>query len=71
LNKETKLDWSHDFYNGRHLNYWGRKKVTAYLSKEIKKLVALEDKRGQENMKVWDQAYDNYVKDSEKMLQGK
>lgn len=55
------LDWQHDFYNSKHVNYVGAEKYTDYLVKYINENYELPDRRGDERYKSWEKAYDKYL----------
>ena len=57
------LDYKTDFYNPEHTNVKGSIKMTEYISKYLIKTFDLEDKRGQEEYKDWDKAYEKYYKE--------
>ncbi len=60
--KETGLDFSTDFYNKYHLNARGAAKFTRYLAGYLNENYDFEDKRGREEYRDWDEAYERYVK---------
>ena len=63
------IDYKTDFYNPKHTNVRGSIKITEYISKHLIKTFGFEDKRGQEEYKVWDEAYEKYYNEylSEKL----
>ena len=60
--EEVGLDFSADFYNRYHLNSRGAMKFTKYLAGYLNENYEFEDKRGREEYRDWDKAYENYVK---------
>lgn len=60
--QEIGIDFSQDLYNGHHLNSRGAVKFTNYFAKYLHEHYQFEDKRGREEYKDWDEAYENYVK---------
>lgn len=60
--EEIGLDFSNDLYNAHHMNSRGAIKFTEYFAKYLHENYKFEDKRGQEEYKEWDEAYDRYVK---------
>lgn len=60
--QETGLNFSEDFYNQHHLNARGAMKFTRYLTGYIKENYDFEDKRGLEEYRSWDEAYENYLR---------
>ena len=64
LNIDTKTD----FYDEEHLNVYGAVKFTKYLANVISEKYGIKDKRGDEKLKSWDEAYDAYMEKKENML---
>lgn len=63
LNKDNplKIDWSKDTKDmGKHLNYWGAKKVSKFIGEYLKKTGLLEDHRNDEKYQSWNEAYRIY-----------
>jgi len=60
--EETGLDFSTDFYNKHHMNSRGAAKFTRYLAGYLNENYDFEDKRGREEYRDWDEAYERYVK---------
>jgi hypothetical protein len=58
---EIGLDYSHDFYDKKHLNVYGMEKSTHFLAKYLKETYDLPDHRGDANYANWDAAYDVYI----------
>ena len=54
---EIGIDCSTDFYNTRHVNSFGAKKVTAYLSKYLKENYTFTSEHSDEVKSSWDMAY--------------
>ncbi|MGN0705631.1 MAG: hypothetical protein ACI4KK_03405 [Lentihominibacter sp.] len=64
--EELDIDWDHDFYNSKHVNYIGAEKYTGWLAAYIKENYNLEDHRGDSRYESWEIAYEtycDYVKD--------
>ena len=55
------LDWQHDFYNSKHVNYVGAEKYTEYLTAYIKEHYDLPDRRGDKSYDSWADAYEEYL----------
>ena len=69
--EELDIDWDHDFYNSKHVNYIGAEKYTSWLSEYIKENYDLEDHRGDSRYESWETAYEaycDYVKDGIKTI---
>ena len=64
--EEIGLDFSTDLYNAHHMNTKGAVKFTKYFAKYLQDNYHFEDKRGKEEYKEWDEAYDRYIKFFEK-----
>lgn len=60
--EEIGLDFSQDLYNAHHLNSRGSIKFTKYFAKYLHENYEFEDKRGREEYKDWDEAYEKFVK---------
>lgn len=58
--EELDLDFSTDYQDRRHLNSKGARKFTTYLTKYIQENFDLEDLRGKEEYKDWDEAWETY-----------
>lgn len=59
LNNYNLIDWNNDTRDkGEHLNYYGAKKVSAYLGEYIKNTGLVEDHRGDKKYASWQEAYD-------------
>ena len=54
--EEIGLDWSTDFLDSGHVNYYGAVKFTRWIEKMIAEEVQLEDHRNDEDYESWDQA---------------
>lgn len=52
---EIGLDFTKDFNDDSHLNYWGSCKFTRYLGKYLSSLPEYSDRRGQEGYESWDE----------------
>lgn len=58
LGNPLNIDWTKETKDkGGHLNYLGAKKVSAYLGEYLYNLNMLDDHRGDEAYKAWDEAY--------------
>lgn len=63
MNDEISIDWSTDTRDkGDHLNYFGAKKVTAYLSEYLMKTELLTDKTHLPEYKSWNEALERFKK---------
>lgn len=60
--EEIGLDFSQDLYNAHHMNTRGAVKFTEYFARYLHENYQFEDKRGREEYKDWDEAYERYVK---------
>ncbi len=54
---QLDLDFSKDFYDSGHTNYYGMKKFTDYLSEHIKQNYQIPDRRGIEDYRSWNESY--------------
>lgn len=54
---DMKIDFSHDFYNRDHVNYYGAEKYTVFLSKYIKDNYNIPDRRSESSFDSWNQEY--------------
>lgn len=62
---ELEIDWDHDFYNSKHVNFIGAEKYTNWLTAYLKEHYKLKDHRGDARYDSWEKAYrvyKNYVK---------
>ncbi len=61
LSEDISIDWSRDTRDkGDHLNYFGARKVSAYLGRFLKNEYALPDHRQDKNYQSWNEAYIRY-----------
>lgn len=61
--KEVPIDWANDTRDkGDHLNYFGAKKVTSFLSEYLENTALLTDKRGNPDYENWDKALAEFNK---------
>lgn len=61
--KEVAIDWANDTRDkGDHLNYFGAKKITAFLSEYLKNTALLTDKRDNPNYENWNKTLDEFNK---------
>ncbi len=51
---EMGLDFSSDFNDESHLNYWGSCKFSSYLGEYLKSFSMIPDRRGQKKYESWD-----------------
>lgn len=69
--EELDIDWDHDFYNSKHVNYLGAEKYTEWLEKYLKDHYDLKDHRQDAAYDSWEKAYDvykDYTKDGIKTI---
>lgn len=69
--EELDIDWDHDFYNSKHVNYVGAQKYTEWLTNYLKANYKLKDHRGEAKYDSWEEAYEtyrDYVKDGIKTV---
>lgn len=59
--EQVGLDLKRDFYNERHTNIHGSIKFTQYLSEYLVEHYGFQDKRGREDYRDWDEAYERYA----------
>lgn len=64
--EEIGLDFSRDLYNAHHMNSRGAVKFTEYFAGYLHENYQFEDKRGKEDYREWDEAYERYVEFYEK-----
>lgn len=67
---EDMYDFDTDFYNSRHVNYYGAEKFTAWFRDYLLENYDLPDHRDDENCKSWYGVYDN-IKDKVASLEKK
>ncbi|MCQ2546159.1 MAG: hypothetical protein MJ161_01255 [Clostridia bacterium] len=58
--EELGIDWDHDFYNSKHVNYLGAEKYTDWLTEYITGNYELTDHRGDSAYDSWEEAYETY-----------
>lgn len=64
--EELGIDWDHDFYNSKHVNFLGAEKYTNWLTAYLKEHYKLKDHRGDARYDSWEKAYKiykDYIKD--------
>lgn len=62
--EEISLDWSHDSFDyGDHLNYYGAKKVTAYLGQYMENMGIFVDKRTDVRYESWNESQEAFYQD--------
>lgn len=67
--EEIGIDFATDYYDGgSHTNASGAEKCTAFLGQYISSHYELEDKRGDEDYRSWDEAYIYWQEEQEKAL---
>lgn len=59
--QELGIDFSADFCDTNHLNSRGARKLTTYLGKYLAENYDFKDKRGEEQYKSWDDAWNEYT----------
>lgn len=64
--EEIGLDFSQDLYNAHHMNSRGAVKFTEYFARYLHENYLFEDKRGREDYREWDEAYERYEEFYEK-----
>lgn len=66
-NYDFNVDWKHDTKdNGEHLNFYGARKASSFLGQYLNSLNILEDHRNDKEYKLWNVAYERYLKEVEK-----
>ena len=65
---DMELDYSTDFYNKRHTNISGAKKVTSYLAKYIKDNYDLNAELNEEQKQSWTDAESAWASEEEELL---
>lgn len=58
--EELDIDWDHDFYNSKHVNFLGAEKYTDWLTEYLKGNYDLEDHRGDPEYDSWEESYETY-----------
>lgn len=58
---EIGIDWQHDLYNSKHVNYVGAEKYTEYLLEYLTENYDLPDRRGDAKYDSWEKAYEEYL----------
>ena len=66
--EDMELDYSTDFYNKRHTNISGAKKVTSYLAKYIKDNYDLSAELNEEQKQSWTDAESEWSSEEEELL---
>lgn len=67
--EEMEIDFATDYYDGgSHVNASGAEKCTAFLGEYISSNYNLEDKRGDDTYRTWDEAYEYWQAEQEKAL---
>lgn len=60
---ELGIDWSKDSRdNGDHLNYFGAKKITAFIGKYLSETKEMTDHRNEKEYESWNKELPNYLK---------
>ncbi len=65
---EIGLDFSSDFNEESHLNYWGAQKFTRYLGNELLARFDIPDRRGSEGYESWDENYEAIIENAEESI---
>lgn len=61
LTKEVPIDWKNDTVDkGDHMNYFGAKKVTSYLSEYLQNTALLTDKRNNPDYETWNKSLEAF-----------
>lgn len=67
VNNEIGIDWKRDTSDrGDHMNYYGARKVTAYLGKYLNDNYELADHRNDKSYESWNDALESYKKSIKK-----
>jgi len=61
MSEELGFDYSTDFVDNYHLNAYGADKLTRFLGEYLEETYDLEDHRGDEAYKQWDDSYTRHV----------
>ncbi len=61
VTEEIGIDWQHDLYNSKHVNYVGAEKYTDYLVDYLMANYDLPDRRGNNKWDSWAAAYEEYL----------
>lgn len=62
------IDWQHDLYNSKHVNFQGAEKFTKYLTAYLDEHYDLPDRRGDSKWDSWAEAYEEYLEFTSKGL---
>ena len=65
---ELNLDYSTDFYNSKHVNIAGAKKVTTYLAQYIEDNYGLQSKLTDEQKQSWTDACDAWADEESSLM---
>jgi hypothetical protein len=55
---EMGIDFSHDFYDNNHVNYYGAQKYTVFLANYIKNNYSVTDRRDDSRYSDWYSGYE-------------
>lgn len=58
---EMAIDWEHDLYDNKHVNFVGAEKYTKYLLSYLMDNYNLPDRRGDTKWDSWAEAYEEYL----------
>lgn len=58
LQHQLGVDWNHDFYNYKHMNWYGAEKYTDYLASYLAEEYELDDHRQEPGYESWHKAVD-------------
>lgn len=61
VTEEIGIDWQHDLYNSKHVNFVGAEKYTKYLLDYLMANYDLPDRRGDAKWNSWADAYEEYL----------
>lgn len=61
VTEEMGIDWQHDLYNSKHVNYVGAEKYTKYLLDYLMDNYDLPDRRGDDKWASWAEGYEEYL----------
>lgn len=68
VTEEMGIDWQHDLYNSKHVNFVGAEKYTKYLLDYLMANYDLLDRRGKAKWDSWAKAYEEYKEFTSKGL---
>jgi hypothetical protein len=65
---EIGIAYDQDFFDNKHLNYWGSKKMTKWLAEYLIEHYGIKDHRGDIKYKIWNTAEKDYNKELSRYL---